>query len=157
MCDETGAICAQLSANDGFNSLELFDGEGQTRVLLEVNEFGPTLDLLDEKGKTRAKLDLQDMGPSLGLLDGKSARVRLTLSDESDVPSLSLSDKNHNVRAWLMAGQRGPNMMLLDEHGQPFWSTPREEPRPASTVGPDIACWVGHSRPRASEVGSGGG
>jgi hypothetical protein len=73
------------------------DDKGQTRIELEVSNYGPRLELSDEGGKPRAVMGVVKHGPWLYLADENGLlRVQLSLY-EKDGPRAKLGNENGEI------------------------------------------------------------
>lgn len=106
---------------------ELVDRTGKIRAALGMTDIGPALLLVDERGTTRVSLNTTATGSSLKLYDAVGETEGGAFEVDASSRQFRLYDKSGKIRAGLLAGDKGPALLLADAGGKPRISLDLEE------------------------------
>jgi hypothetical protein len=129
-------------------ALQIVDGEGRKRIVLDVSNGEARIRVFDEEGKARVKMIASDRqagvvfqdgdevpratlgavdehGPALALVDN-SGLGGIMLHALHNRPHLDMKGENGQGRIMLALTEHGPMLNLYDGEGSSLWSVPRK-------------------------------
>ena len=120
-----GKARAELGMVKGGPTLSLFNDTGERYVSLSLMADGSAVLALNAIQGGRVLLNAGTKATQLGLLDHNgNPHVVLTAAGDGSA-SMSLVDQARTLRAALVLEQNGsPGLILFNQAGKPFWSTP---------------------------------
>ena len=113
-----------LMIEGGSARLDLMNGQGDTRLMLEVAQAGqPRVSLLDSAGKERATMTVSaDGNPTVRLAGARQSQLRLSVADG---PRVDLIDAAGILRGQFGLDSAGtPGLKMFDSSGKPAWQAP---------------------------------
>ena len=137
--DQTGKVQAILGMSEFGPMLSLYNEECQARFTLSIKTgealmsladrngnirftLGKDLTLYDRSGNTQIKLVTEESAAIH--LYGINKKTWMLLTAKGEDLVLGMWDKNNVNRVGIGLTASGPNIVLCDARGNPFWSTP---------------------------------